>query len=456
MKLEISKDANVNYLAKIIKIDDFNFSKHPNADKLKLVHIFGTIIATDINAKSGYYIYFPVECVINPDFLKFHNLYRDNELNSDKEKSGFFENKGRVRCIKLRGVISDGFIMPIKSLTDFIGESKISDDEFSLYENQSFDTINGKLLTWKYVVEVKGASLGGGKKKEAKIVNSIVNGQFRYHIDTPKLLDNVEAIQPNDLIQISWKEHGTSAILCNLLTKKKIPVITAVGKLFGKEIVKKEYVKFCSSRKVIKDPVLNPKIRNDFYDFDIWNAALQVLDTYLTKGMSIYCEIAGYMPDGKMIQKDYDYNCIYEPKIHNYNEMSALEMYNSKLFDIIIYRITITNVDGDVYEFSARQIQEWCLKNGLNAVKELFYGYAKDLFKIDTENNWNENFIELLRERYLEKDSILCKNKVPEEGIVLRREVNNINVYKLKSLRFLQKESEQLDMGEADIESKQN
>ena len=35
MKLTTSKNANINYLAKIIKLEESNFSPHPNADKLQ-------------------------------------------------------------------------------------------------------------------------------------------------------------------------------------------------------------------------------------------------------------------------------------------------------------------------------------------------------------------------------------------------------------------------------------
>lgn len=56
-----------------------------------------------------------------------NNLFRHNEFNANKEASpGFFEDNGRVKPIKLQGVPSEGFIMPIDSLykwLDFIGES---------------------------------------------------------------------------------------------------------------------------------------------------------------------------------------------------------------------------------------------------------------------------------------------------------------------------------------------
>ena len=161
------------------------------------------------------------------------------------------------------------------------------------------------------------------------------------------------------------------------------------------------------------------------------------------------------MPTGSRIQGDWDYKCVYDPNTYNYRDMSAHAMYDAKLFDIVIYRITTTNIDGKVYEYSAKQVKDWCIENGLHHVTELYYGYAKDLFDLDPAQHWNENFIDALRETYLEGDSILCNNKVPEEGIVLRREVSNIDVYKLKSNRFLQKETKELDKGVIDIESAQ-
>lgn len=270
---------------------------------------------------------------------------------------------------------------------------------------------------------------------------------------TPKLQDNIYKLNPSDLIQISIKQHGTSAIFCNLLTKKSLSWKEKLAKKIGISVVDSKYTAFCSSRKVIKDPKLNPNVTQGYYDYDIWNLGLEVIKNYLIKGMTVYAEIVGYMPTGSAIQGTWDYGCIYDPKVYNYKEMSAAQMYQAKLFDIIIYRITTTNVEGKVYEYSAKQVHDWCIENNLHPVYELYYGYAKDLFDIDTQTHWNENFIDKLKENYLEKDSTLCNNKVPEEGIVLRREVTNIDVYKLKANRFLQKETQQLDKGVIDIES---
>jgi hypothetical protein len=157
-----------------------------------------------------------------------------------------------------------------------------------------------------------------------------------------------------------------------------------------------------------------------------------------------------------MIQKDYDYKCVYNPKSFDYQKMTPKQMYHARLFDIIVYRITYTNVDGKVFEFSTQQVKEFCKKYSLHSVKELYYGRAENLFpNLNINEHWHEEFLTNLRNMYLEQRSVLCNNNVPEEGIVLRREVNGIDVYKLKSINFLEKESKMLDRGEIDIESNQ-
>lgn len=458
MKFTKSKDHNPNYLAKLVYIDEFR--PHPNADKLKLCTVEGCNISTSIDSQAGVYIYFPLECAINSRFLKMNNLYRDSSMNQDTTKSGFFEETGRVKCIKLRGIYSEGIIMPLNSLSVIF--PNLNGD----FVNTEFDTIDDELFVWKYVpkiIRTPGAPGSRNRTKNRKATQlNIKENQFRFHIDTIRLEKSIHNINQNDLIQISWKEHGTSAIFCNLLTKTnnfrcKQIVNKITNTFFGNSLYPDyDYYKFCASRKVIKDGLLNPGKTKGYYNYDIWNLAFEIVKEFLQKGMSIYAEIVGYMPDGKIIQKDYDYKCIYDPKTYKYSEMSPKQMYDAKLFDIVVYRITYTNVDGKVYEWSTQQIQEFCKVNELHAVKELYYGLAENLFpEIKNSSNWGQEFIDKLRNKYLEKKSILCNNSVPEEGIVIRREVNDIDVYKLKALAFLERETKNLDKGIVDIESEQ-
>ena len=108
MELIQSKRASINYLSKIVNITTFR--THPNAEKLKCCTIDGFNIITGIDAQPGLYVYFPALSCINGDFLRFANLYRHKELNNDPEQSGMFDDNGRVKAIKLRGELSEGFI----------------------------------------------------------------------------------------------------------------------------------------------------------------------------------------------------------------------------------------------------------------------------------------------------------------------------------------------------------
>ena len=69
-----------------------------------------------------------------------------------------------------------------------------------------------------------------------------------------------------------------------------------------------------------------------------------------------------------------------------------------------------------------------------------------------TEENWQEKFLNTLKEKYNDKDCYMCNNKVPEEGIVIRKEGIEWEAFKLKSNKFYEYETKSLDSGQVDIE----
>ena len=52
----------------------------------------------------------------------------------------------------------------------------------------------------------------------------------------------------------------------------------------------------------------------------------------------------------------------------------------------------------------------------------------------------------------MEQNSPECNNKVPHEGIVIKKEDGIAHAWKLKCFKFLGKEQEAADKGEANIE----
>ena len=458
MKLAIGKNANVNYLAKIVRIENFKPHTDPEVTKLKCCVIDGFNIICGIDSEPGLYVYFPTACCLNPDFLKYANLYRHTELNADPEKSGMFEDNGRVKAIRLRGELSEGFILPTVILENYI--LSVTNVDLTCEEGTEFDIVeHGGKTFWinkKYIpknTRTQGQGNSTRQAKQPKGIDKIIENQFRFHYDTTLIKKCPHVIKPNDIISITEKVHGTSGIsayvLCKTIGKWYERLVVKIINLFGGNTeIAPNYDYLYASRTVIKNRYYNKKVSNGFYGVDVWKYADDIIRPYLQKGMTVYYEIVGFLPNGGYIQKDYDYGCMPPKEGEKYTL--------GKHFDIYVYRVTLTNATGQVHEFSAKEVQQWCATIGLQSVREWYYGYAKDLYPdISIEEHWNENFLQRLandKQFHMELNSPSCSNKVPHEGIVIKIENMKSEAFKLKCFKFLDKEGKALDKGETNIE----
>ena len=466
--ITISKEANPNYLCKIVQLK--GLEKHSNADRLQVVSIDFQQVITGLDAKDeDVYVYFPVESKINPDFLRDTNSYRKASMNidNDPQKTGFFEEKGRVKAVKLRGEKSMGYIVPIQIIYKWAGVNILdSGGVFIDIDDvgKEFDTINGIKIVEKYKIEKKSQNGKEGKKPK---LSRLVEGQVHLHTNTENLRRNSHKINPDDMISITYKTHGTSWWVANVLTKRKLSLLERVSKFLGVNVQDKVYDLVYGSRRVVKNADLeDPKAKDHYYGYDLWEEIKNEIGSKIPKGYTVYGEMLGYGKNGEEIQKGYDYGCAPFPTVGNV-PTHKLE----------VYRITRTNPDGLVTEMTHPEIIEFCKGTGLEASHMFYYGKAKDWRKTrnpyiydeighwksvsepiiyhHTENEaWREQFVKDLESEYNEKDCFMCNKKVPEEGIVVRKDsVFYFEAYKLKSFRFLEKESKQLDTGEVDVES---
>lgn len=188
MKLTTGKKANVNYLAKIVRIEHFKPHTDPEVTRLKCCVIDGFNIICGIDSEPGLYVYFPTACCLNPDFLKYANLYRHPEKNSDPEQSGMFEDNGRVKAIRLRGELSEGFILPAVTLENYI--LSVTNVNLTCEEGTEFDIVehDGKTfwINKKYIPKQTRPQGQGGMGKTAKQpkgLDKIIEDQFRFHYD---------------------------------------------------------------------------------------------------------------------------------------------------------------------------------------------------------------------------------------------------------------------------------
>lgn len=344
----------------------------------------------------------------------------------------------RVRCIKLRGTISNGLVLPVERLRAF------GDNIFK--EGFSFTELNGHKICEKWVPKTKSRTQGSKKKgKKVKETSRIIPDQFHFHVDTAQLLRNVHKLDPDHIYSISRKLHGTSAICGNVLVKRKLNWREKFLKKIGININDTEYDYIYASRKVIKNSSLNPA---GFYGTDLWTeSSKKYFEGKLHPSETVYYEIYSYLPGSqKMIQKDYNYGC----KEGEYN--------------IAVYRITTTLPDGTILDYDWDQIRERCKELEVPMVEEYYYGKLKDivipdkLLQInDNIKIWQRQVIQYLKDTYLEKDATDCKKKhTPDEGIVVRDfSTLGIEVFKLKSDRFTLKESKNKEDEVEDIEEEQ-
>lgn len=431
------KKTDTNYCATIAKID--KIMPLAGCDNIQgaLVMSYRVIVGKE-HKEGDVGVFFPVETQLADKFLSYNNLYRDNTINKDAAKKGYFENKRRVRCVKLRGNPSEGIFLPLESLGCFTTEY------INLEQGMEFNEINGEEVCRKYViVTAADCAERNRRNKKAVKVSRLVDGAFRLHIDTAQLKKNIHKIQPDDLISITAKCHGTSCVIANCLVKKPLGLFHRVLKYVGIPIVDTHYDIVYASRKVIKNGWYNSNPTH-FYGEDIWGTVASEIGPIIPKGFTIYAEIVGYLKSGKYIQNSFDYGC---------------EFLTHKTY---IYRITWTNIDGHVFELDWPSIKEFCSKNGLNHVPELYYGPASSIFRYndttwDDPENFHKEFIDLIESKYTyDHDCPHCKNTVPYEGVVVRRESFYYpEPLKMKTNNFLCRETKLLDSNETNVEDNQ-
>jgi hypothetical protein len=358
-------------------------------------------------------------------------LNEETILKDYPELARYLGKHGRVKTIKLKGVYSDGLVVPV--------------DKFERYDKSaptwslgvSFTEISGTPICHKYVPPAPKVARTGSKTKKGKISKSrMVPEVWHFHVDTEQFARNIDRIHPEDVISISRKIHGTSAICSYNLVWRKLSWRDRFARLLGVAVQDTEYDYLYSSRRVVKNGLITED--TGYYSTDIWTeAGKKYFGGKLAKGETVYFEIVGYQLSGQWIQKLYDYGCL------------------PGQYKIAVYRITKTSPDGHVTEYSWNTMKERCAELGVPMVEEYFYGRAQDLYPFATENiaEWRANILEFLRGEYLERTVKENLNgKIPDEGIVIRKDHGKIEVYKLKSLAFLEKETALYSEGAENIE----
>lgn len=436
--MSISIEGSRNYSATVIRVPKVR--KAENSDRLYIIDALGmTAIVDDswIAREGEIAILFPAEVKLEPGYMKANNLYRDKELNDDQTQAGYIDTNRRVRAMKLRGNISNGLVMPLDSITLFEAYP-----ETQVNEGDVFDTINGYAVCRKYVVPVKATS--AQNRADSKIKKAFKRVEDKYlpqHFESGHWLRDQHHVQPHEEVIITQKLHGTSCRIANTIVKRELKWHERLAQKLGIKVAEHGYDLVGGSKKVIKDP--NNPNQKHHYKFDVWSDALKMYGDRLPKNIVIYGELVGFVPGGGPIQKG-----------HTYDEVPDD-------YHLYVYRVAVVTEDGGLYDLSWDAVRDFCQKHGFDHVPELDR-MPKAVFDVMDFNE--KNFWEVQQDSKQMFDYLTPYTDEPvrlsdggtgaDEGIAIRVERGlTPEIYKYKNKSHYLYESDQLDTGEADLES---
>lgn len=377
-----------NHYAEVIMVNDIRPVE--GSDNLGIVKIHDAqVLVNKHTVQEGDKMVYIMDGIrLNEYVASLLNLYSDPTMNHDKTVKGYLGKNGVVRSIKLRGEMSHGVLLSLKGIV--------------------FSDMNvGDKFTHIHNAEICGKPLHDKSDETKTTANKLKKKNlllgFEFHGNTPNIYRG-HTIRPDDYISIHYKKHGTSFVLGNLPIKRSF--WQRLKAAFTDEPQPYDFV--VSSRTVIRNMSGN----------DIYARAAQLIRDHVPKGYTLYGEIIGF-DNEKYIQSGFDYGC--KPYV----------------FRVFIYKISVQTPDGPIY-LSDQQILEFCKRSPTLEYKEtlLWEGRACEYM---TNNDPDTLVPNLVKEYVQETDCTMCKNKVPAEGIVVRKEsMKDYIAFKLKSKKFIE------------------
>lgn len=425
-----------------------NIRPAENADKLNLCEVFGntTVVDKSVN-ENDLYVYFPVDGQISEEFGKVNDLFRRKDENGNP-CGGFIDPvKRNIMAIRLRGNKSDGLILPLSSLESF-------GDISQLKEGDIVSTFNGYEIACKYIPRQSNRSNGnfGGNKARKKKVN--IAPLFAEHADTEQLAYNLNAFKPGDEIEITLKMHGTSQ------RTGYLPCLKGYKKTFWDKLLRREgkpkyeYDYVSGTRRTVLE-----NFEGGFYgDNHFRQQHHNKFVGKLMKGETVYYEVVGFTDSGAPIMGNGKNDKLGKDFIKQYGKETVFSYgcrplgldINVSYFegnieegivkeypqsDLYVYRMTLTNEDGFVVEYSPDFMRYRCEQMGVKCVPVLARTILPNEWYFDEEHSVG-NYVKEMAEQYYDGADPIGKTHI-REGVVVRI-VNRpkFTAYKHKNFSF--------------------
>lgn len=462
----------------------------PGANTVAKTLVNGRTIVIGKDHKPGdVMIYCSNESQLNFDFLSVNNLFSHVDKNCNAEEvnkwleehadapdeevkeylrthRGYFEDKGRVKMTKLAGEVSMGVLFELEQFKKWCPMLDVNLEELV---GLDFDTVNDVLFIKAYMPETADDSehhTGEGDPGPVLKYNRMLPGHFAKHYDTQLFEKVVHRFNPDDVVTISNKLHGTSYIIGNIWSKVIVPSWLPENWFLHLpkrlQFTKEGHTVIYSSRQNIQNQCITNRKRQAKRGLErCYEVYYEMLKDYIPEDITLYGEIIGYVEKSnafiQTIGQGYDYRC--KPGENQ----------------LLIYRVVKEIEGGRRIEYNPMDVYNYALalkleleKDGkpeiANRIRPLdifYHGKLRDLYPdLAVDDNWHANLLERMKndtENFgMEGNEPMCRNTVPREGIVIRIDDDPVaEAFKLKCLKFLGKEAKQIDKGYVDPESKE-
>ena len=402
---------HVGYVVEVQKL-----RPHTNADKMQIATFFGNDTCIDLNTKIGDIgIYFPTDLQLSVEFAEYNNLLRKKDAEGNSIGGYMDPDKRNVTSIRLRGEKSDGLFLPITCL-DYCFEDGAA---AHLKIGDTIDVVNGHDICIKYIPRRNPARMGnineGNKTRKKKVA---VAPLFTEHADTEQLAYNLAAFKSGDLVEITLKMHGTSQRTAYL------PVFKGYKRSFMDKIMRREgtpiydwgYVS--GTRRVVLDDY-----EGGFYGSNAFRERhSKVFEGKLHKGEEVYYEVVGYTDMGAPIMGDCANKKLNDKAfIKQYGEITRFSYgCDSPFSELYVYRMTMTNEDGDVVEYTPDYMRYRCEQMGVKTVPVMWIGFIpENPASAEDDTISAGEWIRNVAERFYDGSDPIGKTHV-REGVVCR------------------------------------
>ena len=412
-----------------------NIRPHPNADRLQIATFFGNDVCVGLDVVIGEIgVYFPSDLQLSEEFCRENDLVR-RKTEDGKPAGGYLDpDKRNIKAIKLRGEKSDGIFMPLKAFT-YTG---INMDD--LNEGYHVQVLNGHPICDKYIPRTNhraGRPTEGNRTRKKKVD---IAPLFAEHADTEQLAYNLSAFKPGDEIEITLKMHGTSQRIGYLPTLKKYKKTFTdwLNRREGTPVYDWDYVSG-TRRTVLED------FEGGFYGSNAFREQhAKAFEGKLHKGETVYFEVVGFTDTGTPIMSNGDNKKLGNDFVKQYGETTVFsygcEPFGVKIMygeddngifaietscpqsDLYVYRMTMTNEDGFVVEYTPDFMRYRCEQMGVKTVPV----FIKEIIPHEIQNENGEwvgvnagEWVKELAEQFYDGPDPIGKTHT-REGVVVR------------------------------------